>query len=216
MRTLILSAFLFLMGTNFLYSQDLYMPRNIVKAVNNGTRTTDGSPGKNYWQNKGKYNISETVSPETKIVSGTETIVYSNNSPDTLRSIAIRFVNNFHKAMAPRGGYTSENVITTGLDIQSFSVDGEAYNINSKNWGTVESVRLKKHLLPHSSDHYKYCMELSFIKTKWPRRADRQHTFYVHTVIRVFLCMMITMVGIWFLTQAGRNFIMILTIMSYQ
>ena len=132
-------------------AQSLYIPRNIQKAIKNGTRTVTGTPGKNYWQNKGDYDISEIVTPETKIVSGTEKIVYSNNSPDTLRMIAIRFVNNFHKAFAPRPGYASEDIITTGLNIQSFSIDGDRYNIDSKNWGTVEPIRLKKELLPHSS-----------------------------------------------------------------
>jgi len=179
MRTLILSAFLFFMGKNFLYSQGIYMPRNIMKAVNNGTRTTNGNPGKNYWQNEGKYDISETVTPETKIVSGTENIVYTNNSPDTLRSIAIRFVNNFHKAMAPRGGYTNANVITTGLDIQSFSVDGEAYNIDSKNWGTVEFVRLKKQLLPHSSITINIAWSYPLSKQSGREGQIDSTTFYV-------------------------------------
>ena len=53
--------------------------------------------------------------------------------------------------MAPKAGYTNENIITTGLDIQSFSVDGDTYNIDSKNWGTAAPVRLKKQLLPHAS-----------------------------------------------------------------
>lgn len=145
-----LITFLFFLSEKRTEAQHLYMPRNIKKAIVNGTRTNNGNPGKNYWQNTGKYDISETLVPETKTVSGIENIVYSNNSPDTLKMIAIRFVNNFHKAMAPRGYYANENIITTGLDIQSFSIDGETYDINSKNWGTVERVRLKKELLPHT------------------------------------------------------------------
>ena len=133
------------------HAQQLYMPRNIEKAVKNGTRSMDGNPGKNYWQNEGKYDISVTLTPETKIISGTEKIVYTNNSPDTLHTIAIRFVNNFHKPLAPRAGYANPDILTTGLDIQSFSIDDEAYQINSKDWGTVTSVRLKKPVLPHSS-----------------------------------------------------------------
>jgi hypothetical protein len=152
MRPLLLSiALLCFTSENHLMAQNLYMPRNIVNAVQKGTRTTDGNPGKNYWQNDGKYDINETLTPETKIVSGAENIVYTNNSPDTLRMIAIRFVNNFHKAMAPKAGYANENIITTGLDVQSFSVDGDTYDIDSKNWGTVAPVKLKKQLLPHSS-----------------------------------------------------------------
>lgn len=150
-KIILFASFLFFLAGNFINAQELYMPRNIEKAIANGTRTLDGSPGKNYWQNGGKYIINETVNPETKMVSGVEKIVYSNNSPDVLRFIAIRFVNNVHKPESPRGGYTGDNFFTTGLDIQSFSVDNEPYNVDSKNWGTVGIVRLKKPLQPHSS-----------------------------------------------------------------
>src|ERR1051325_8705043 len=100
MRILLLSALVLFTFRNTLSSQDLYMPRNIAKAYKNGTRSMNGSPGKNYWQNEGKYDINVMLTPETRTVNGTETIVYSNNSPDTLRTIAIRFVNNFHKPLA--------------------------------------------------------------------------------------------------------------------
>ena len=84
MKKMILSgACLFFISSNYLSAQSLYMPRNITNAYKNGTRSMDGNPGKNYWQNEGKYDINVTVTPETKIVSGVEKIVYSNNSPDT-------------------------------------------------------------------------------------------------------------------------------------
>lgn len=77
-------------------AQELYMPRNIKKAYANGTRDVSGAPGKNYWQNKGVYNVEVKVDANSKIVSGKETILYSNNSPDHLSELAIRFVNNLH------------------------------------------------------------------------------------------------------------------------
>ncbi len=150
-NTILTVAILFFAGENYLQAQKLYMPRNIAIAYKNGTRSMDGTPGKNYWQNKGTYDINVTVTPETKVVSGTEKIVYTNNSPDTLKTIAIRFVNNFHKPMAPRGNYTSPDAITSGLDIESFSINNEDYKVNSKDWGTVAAVPLKNPLLPHTS-----------------------------------------------------------------
>ncbi len=152
MRVITLSlVILFFACENYTQAQKLYMPRNISKSYKNNIRGADGKPGANYWQNEGKYDMNITVTPDTKIVSGVEKIVYSNNSPDTLRMIAIRFVNNFHKPMAPRGGYANADIITSGLDIESFSIDNDVYQINSKDWGTVAAVRLKKPILPHSS-----------------------------------------------------------------
>ena len=102
----------------------------------------DGNPGKNYWQNKGVYDIKVTLDPAAKLVSGSEKIVYTNNSPDTLRVLAIRFVNNVRKI---------NEKDYSGLDIQSLSISNEKYTINTKNWGTVSAVRLKSPIMPHAT-----------------------------------------------------------------
>ena len=143
-----LIAFVLFAQNNF--AQELYMPRNIKKAYENGTRSKDGKPGTNYWQNRGKYNMEIAVDPKTRLVSGTETIIYENNSKDTLKSIAIRFVNNLHKPTSPRGSNVSNDFLSDGLTITSLKIENEVYNEDAKNWGTVESVKLKKPILPHS------------------------------------------------------------------
>jgi hypothetical protein len=178
-RIILLSTLFFFAGINFLNAQELYMPRNIQLAVKNGTRTLNGSPGKNYWQNDGKYDINITVTPETKIISGVEKIVYSNNSPDTLKILAIRFVNNVHKPESPRGSEAGDNFFTTGLDITSFSVNSETYHINSKNWGTVAGVRLKQPLLPHSSAELNIAWNYPLSKQDGREGQVDSTTFYV-------------------------------------
>jgi len=180
MKKMILSgACLFFISSNYLSAQSLYMPRNITNAYKNGTRSMDGNPGKNYWQNEGKYDINVTVTPETKIVSGVEKIVYSNNSPDTLKFLAIRFVNNVHKPEAPRGSYTSDNFFTTGLDIQSLSINNQDYKVDSKNWGTVEAVRLKEPLLPHSTAELNIAWNYPLAKQDGREGQIDSTTFYV-------------------------------------
>lgn len=113
-----------LLGAGTVKAQELYMPRNIKNAYDAGKRSFDGKPAKGYWQNHGKYDMNIKVSPDTKIVDGTETIVYTNNSKDTLSRVMIRFVNNVHKTEAPRASYSSKDFLTTGLEISSFAVDG--------------------------------------------------------------------------------------------
>lgn len=132
------------------FAQELYTPRNIKEAYSNGSRSKDGKPGGKYWQNHGKYTMEISVDPTTKMVSGTESIVYENNSKDTLKTIVIRFVNNVHKPTSPRGGEVSPDFLSAGLTITSFKIDGEVYNENAKNWGTVGTVKLKKALAPNS------------------------------------------------------------------
>ncbi len=147
MKKLILTL-LIVSFTTAIFAQELYMPRNIKAAYQKGTRSIDGKPGKSYWQNHGKYLMEISVDVNTKIVTGSESIEYSNNSTDTLKSITIRFVNNLHKPTAPRGGSVSEDFLSDGLTITSFKIDGETYNVNAKTWGTTGDVRLKTPLFP--------------------------------------------------------------------
>lgn len=139
---------LFLFISIGLTAQEPYMPRNIKAAYEKGTRSADGKPGKNYWQNHGKYDIAFTADADAKTISGKESIIYTNNSKDTLKLVAIRFVNNIHKPEAPRSGPVDADFLASGLKISSFKVDGQSANINSTGWGTVADVPLKTALLP--------------------------------------------------------------------
>lgn len=150
MKKLFSIALLLSLGGYMASAQELYMPRNIKAAYAKGTRSMNGKPGQNYWQNHGKYNMDIKVDAETKVVSGKEEILYSNNSSDTLKNLAIRFVNNLHKPTSPRSGAVSEDFLSTGLNIIAFSVNGETYKVDSKSWGTVGNVPLRKPLLPKS------------------------------------------------------------------
>src|SRR5260221_13554646 len=83
-------------------AQPLYTPQNIKKADKKGTRSPHGRPGKNYWQNRGRYTITISAAPPDRTIRGTEKITYINNSPDTLKVIVIRLTANIHKAGAIR------------------------------------------------------------------------------------------------------------------
>jgi hypothetical protein len=48
------------------------------------TRTASGAPGHAYWQQRADYRIRVTLDEAKRAVSGTETVTYHNNSPDTL------------------------------------------------------------------------------------------------------------------------------------
>lgn len=53
----------------------------------NRLRTGTGAPGPEYWQQRADYNIAVTLDPQAHRLSGSETVTYRNNSPDTLRYI---------------------------------------------------------------------------------------------------------------------------------
>jgi hypothetical protein len=50
----------------------------------NTYRTASGAPGHQYWQQKADYVISAELNDENQSISGSETITYTNNSPDAL------------------------------------------------------------------------------------------------------------------------------------
>src|SRR6185437_3254853 len=116
------------------------------------TRSLDGRPGPNYWENHGRYSISLTVAPPDRTIRGTEQISYSNNSPDTLKSLVIKLFVNIHKPGAPRAGGAADAYLTSGVHIDSFAVNGTATP-----WGndartfTWKRVPLKTPLMPHDS-----------------------------------------------------------------
>lgn len=178
MKKLPLLTALFTLFSGGITAQNLYMPRNIQNAVKKGTRTVTGVPGLHYWQNRGSYVINATVDVAGKSVAGKEKIVYSNNSPDTLHTVFIRFVNNIHKPEAPRSGQVSKDFLTTGLQIQSFAVDSVAYSINSAGWGTVNPVRLQTPILPGSRAVFD--IEWSYPLSKESGREGQidSHTFF--------------------------------------
>ncbi|MDH5475449.1 MAG: M1 family metallopeptidase [Cyclobacteriaceae bacterium] len=50
----------------------------------NSIRTGSGAPGENYWQQKADYIINVELDDEKQTIKGSETITYTNNSPDKL------------------------------------------------------------------------------------------------------------------------------------
>ncbi|HWC53300.1 MAG TPA: M1 family metallopeptidase, partial [Chitinophagaceae bacterium] len=151
MRNIILMCLL-VFSFSFIRSQSLYMPRDIKQAYAKGTRSTDGNPGKNYWQNHGVYNITVTAMPPDRNIKGTETITYFNNSPDTLKNLVIKLFLNIHKPGAPRDFGTTDNYLTSGVHIDKFSVNGQARQWQDNPFlYTWMPARLPQPLMPHSS-----------------------------------------------------------------
>jgi len=141
----------FLLATLSLRAQ-LYMPRNVHAAYNKQTRSFDGRPGARYWQNTGRYNITLTANPPDRNVSGSEKIVYVNNSPDTLPVLVIRLILNIHKPGSIRNGDVTDDYLTTGVHIDRFTIDGhESFWNDGAGNNTWKAARLAKPLLPHDS-----------------------------------------------------------------
>ncbi|MEN0052609.1 MAG: M1 family metallopeptidase [Mucilaginibacter sp.] len=132
-------------------AQDLYMPRDIQAAYKKGTRSADGTPGKKYWQNYGRYNITISAMPPDRNIKGTEQITYINNSPDTLKGLNMKLILNIHKPGAARSGTAQPNYLTPGIQIDTFLINGQPKKVNSAMATTNYMVSMPKPLMPHDS-----------------------------------------------------------------
>jgi len=150
LKTTVLTAllgFILLQAT----AQELYVPREIKKAYLKGTRSTSGRPGKNYWQNHGRYDISITVAPPNRDVKGSEQITYINNSPDTLKRLNMKVMMNIHKRGAGRFFGVADNYLSDGVTVDTLKVNGQSKNWNNKSVSANQGLALSKPLMPHDS-----------------------------------------------------------------
>ncbi len=102
---------------------DIPMTNMIRRAMAAGTRDSTGRPGRNYWQLWMDYTINARLDPATSIVTGSETVVLHNTSPDTLTSIQLRLDQNIFAPNVPRAETVTE--ITDGMQVTKASLDGE-------------------------------------------------------------------------------------------
>ena len=134
-----------------LNAQQLYTPRNVQDAYKKGTRSLDGKPGKNYWQNTADYKIAVKLSPPNRTITGTETIVYTNNSPDTISNPIIKLILNIHAPGAARQGAVSEDYLTKGIIIDKFTENGKEKKLRDAGGNTSLRVSLSEPLYPNKT-----------------------------------------------------------------
>lgn len=147
------------------YAQPLFVSRDIQEAYKKATRSKDGKPGKNYWQNKAGYTMEITAMVPSRTISGKETVQYYNESPDTLRSLVIKLFLNVHKPGAPREFAAAKDYLTDGVHIDEVTINGSVTKWESEGLFTSEQLRLKEPLAPKGK------VELGF---KWHYEISRQ------------------------------------------
>ncbi len=161
-----------------LFAQDLYMPRNVAQAYKTGTRSADGKPGKNYWQNSGNYNIKIAVNPETRVVSGTEEIVYKNNSPEPLVNPIIRLTMNIHRPGIGREGSVSDDYLSTGITIDEFRENG-AIKAWKPGIETLQGFKLTKKLSPGETVKLSFTWHYTLSKESGREGATEPTSFFI-------------------------------------
>lgn len=146
------------------YSQNtgLYMSLDLQNAYNNGTRSYSGKPGENYWINKSKYKIKANINPETRKLSGSQTVTYYNNSRDNLSKIVFKIYQDFYKKGSARDFQISPQATTDGVEISKILINEKEADLKKiQRNGTNLSVFLDEPLKPDSN--ITFLFEWSFI-----------------------------------------------------
>jgi hypothetical protein len=149
----------------------VYEIPEFTRAVDRGTRTRSGSPGEGYWIQHARYTIEGRLDVPANRVSGHERVTYLNNSPDTIRQIAVYLRQNVFAAGSPRhqeaeitGGLTLGPVLVAGHVMHAAPTGVSAEAITGANAthpaptgyvvdGTVMWIPLAAPLVPHDSTH---------------------------------------------------------------
>ena len=91
----------------------------------NNSRTAEGRPGSAYWQNRADYQINARLDTLKQTLTASETITYTNNSPNQLRSLWLHLDQNIYRADARSkftgAGYSFKET-TNGYDIKSIYI----------------------------------------------------------------------------------------------
>src|SRR3569833_2222292 len=139
-------------------AQSYPLPTNVAPSyTTKQTRTLTGEPGKNYWQNSADYDLHINFDPATRLLEGTETIVYTNNSPDTLRQIVFKLYPNLYKRNSLRMTTISEEDFGDGVSIDTMQLDGrQVSSAQRRIAGTNMTVRLPQSMVPGSHIQFTY------------------------------------------------------------
>ena len=90
----------------------------------NTYRTASGAPGHNYWQQQVDYDMKLKLDDATQRIDGSETITYTNNSPDELRYLWLQ------------------------LDQNVRAKSSDSYKISESSWSDSESFKTVNKLEP--------------------------------------------------------------------
>lgn len=125
----ILAWFCFTVLPVYAQQSNLYLPLNIQKAFQSGTRSADGNPGPKYWQNRSDYKIDVELIPAESLLKGVEEITYFNNSPDTLNTLVFRLYQDIFKEGNARQSPVAVSDLTKGVKIRVLTIDGDSIRI---------------------------------------------------------------------------------------
>ncbi|HLZ77527.1 M1 family metallopeptidase [Phenylobacterium sp.] len=99
----------------------------------NSIRSGSGAPGPAYWQNRADFSIAASIDTKVHVLTGDETVTYTNNSPEALGFLWFQMDQNLYRrdsrGYAMSGGRRVDpNQSTPGYVIDAVTVGGKTVN----------------------------------------------------------------------------------------
>jgi hypothetical protein len=115
--------------------------------------SSNGAPASNYWQNKADYTIQVSLDTVKNELTGSVTIHYTNNSPDTLHSLWLQLDQNTYRRDARSNNYTglAGTDFTNGYELESVRLSRNAPGDVAADYIVTDTrlqIRLTKPLAP--------------------------------------------------------------------
>ena len=156
---IVLSLILQLTSIESMAQGPLPVPLNIQRAIGKGSRSSEGVPGKNYWQNGANYIIHIKFNPDTRLLTGTEEIVYYNRSPDTLKQLLFKLYPNLYQKGAERNEAVKPADLIEGVSLANLMINQQPHQLQNIPEGTNWRVPTSK-ILP--GDSMKVSLDFSY------------------------------------------------------
>ncbi|HEV7994443.1 MAG TPA: M1 family metallopeptidase [Gemmatimonadaceae bacterium] len=118
----------------------------------NAVRSASGAPGPEYWQQRADYTIAATLDTTEQRVSGSVTIRYTNNSPDSLRFVWLQLDQNLYRpgskgsTLFPADSRWGVRGFQGGYDIRGLQVNGRSVIMHVDD--TMGRIDLEQPLAP--------------------------------------------------------------------
>lgn len=120
---------IFLCSLSCAFAQESYNPSKFHQLEEwwptpNEYRNGAGAPGHSYWQQRADYDINVKLDEEKQTITGSEKIVYYNNSPDALKYLWLQLDQNIYK----KNSMTEMSKTKEDLQNMSFGSYKSMYN----------------------------------------------------------------------------------------
>ena len=148
----------------------------------NSYRDATGAPGPDYWQQRADYTIVASLDTTTRTMTGSVTVHYTNNSPDTLRFIWMQLDQNLFRPgskgdmLYPPDARNSSGGFAGGYTLSDVTVGGAA--IAPKVDDTMMRLDLAEPIAPHGGTATIVITYTFRVPDKGSDRMGRDGTLY--------------------------------------